>query len=163
VAVVGVCSALPTSSLDATGTVGPEQLARLEAVLAKLADSGLCRLVSIHHPVTEAATIERRSLTDAVELRAVLERAGAELVVHGHNHRTLVAEIAGPERPIPVVGVRSASDHGHKPHKRAQYHVYGFERVSESGGARFRITLNTRGYDPAAHRFVAEGEVELSP
>ncbi len=159
VAVVGVCSALPTASLKATGTVGPAQLDRLEQLLERLARTDLCRMLSIHHPVTDHSTVERRSLTDAFELRTVLARVGAEIVVHGHNHRTLVTKIPGPNLPIPVVGVRSASDYGHKPHKRAQYHIYDIERIE--GPARFRISLRTRGYDPDNRRFIPEGESEL--
>jgi 3',5'-cyclic AMP phosphodiesterase CpdA len=160
VAVVGVCSALPTPSLRATGTVGSSQLERLERLLGRLADTDLCRMVSIHHPVTDHTTVERRSLTDASEFRAVLARVGADIVVHGHNHRTLVTKIAGPGGSIPVVGVRSASDYGHKPHKRAQYHIYDIDRVE--GSAQFRIALRTRGYDANSRRFVAEGESVLT-
>lgn len=160
VAVVGICSALPTPNLDATGTLGPAQRERLEGMLARLAETDLCRVVSIHHPITEQATIERRSLTDAVELRAILGRVGAEIVVHGHNHRTLIKEIPGPNGPIPVIGVRSATDCGHKPHKRAQYHIYDIERVD--GPERFRISIRTRGYDSAGRRFVAEGSRALA-
>jgi 3',5'-cyclic AMP phosphodiesterase CpdA len=160
VAVVGVCSALPTASLRATGTVGRAQLDRLEQLLERLTATDLCRMVSIHHPVTDHSTVERRSLTDAAEFRAVLARAGADIVVHGHNHRTLVTKIPGPNHPIPVVGVRSASDYGHKPHKRAQYHIYDIERIE--GPERFRISLRTRGYDAEGARFVAEGESDLA-
>ena len=160
VAVVGICSALPTASLNATGTVGPGQRERLERLLTRLAETDLCRMVSIHHPITDRSTIERRSLTDASEMRAVLARVGAEIVVHGHNHRTLIEQIPGPNGPIPVVGVRSASDWGHKPHKRAQYHIYDIERVD--GPARFHISLRTRGYDPDNRRFVSEGDRDLA-
>jgi 3',5'-cyclic AMP phosphodiesterase CpdA len=160
VAVVGVCSAIPTPSLNATGTLGRPQIERIEALLEQLAGTDLCRMVSIHHPITDHSTAERRSLTDASELRASIRRVGAEIVVHGHNHRTLVTQIPGPNGPIPVVGVRSASDYGHKPHKRAQYHLYDIERIE--GPARFRIALRTRGYDPQNQCFVPEGESDLT-
>jgi 3',5'-cyclic AMP phosphodiesterase CpdA len=164
VAVVGVCSALPTPALYATGTVGSAQMERLERMLVELGDSAVCRVISIHHPVTPGATIERRSLTDSVEFRSVLARAGAELVVHGHNHRTQVGQVDGADGPVPVVGVRSASDCGHKPHKRAQYHLYGIETSPAVNGARpsFRLTLRTRGYDAQKRCFVAEGDQELT-
>jgi 3',5'-cyclic AMP phosphodiesterase CpdA len=159
---VGLCSALPTPVFDASGTLGEGQLERLDGLLAKLADSDLCRVVSIHHPITERATHPRRELRDALELRGVLRRRGAELVVHGHNHRTLLAEVDGPSAPIPVVGVRSASDIGSKRDKRAQYHLYEFERLPvDTPGPKFRITLRLRGYDPASGNCRAEGEREL--
>ncbi len=162
-AVVGLCSALPTRLFDATGTLGDAQLERLERMLHGLAKSDLCRVISIHHPITEGATHPRRWLRDAESLRGVIGRAGCDLVVHGHNHRTLFAAIDGPDGPVPVVGVRSASDIGQRPDRRAQYHVYEIERNDESGGPRFRIALRIRGYDPGSGRFRAEGERELAP
>jgi len=160
IAVVGVCSAIPTPNLDATGTLGTAQRERLERLLARLGQTDLCRVVSIHHPITERATIERRSLTDAPELRQLLARVGAEIVLHGHNHRTLIEKIPGADQPIPVVGVRSATDYGKKPDKRAQYHIYDIER--SDGPERFRISVRTRGYDADSGCFVADGEHELT-
>jgi 3',5'-cyclic AMP phosphodiesterase CpdA len=157
-AVVGLCSALPTRLFDASGTLGDAQLDRLERMLHGLAERDLCRVISIHHPITSGATHTRRWLRDAESLRGVIGRAGADLVVHGHNHRTLIAEIAGPEGAIPVVGVRSASDIGQRQERRAQYHVYEIERNSGSDGPRFRIVLRIRGYDRDSGRFCAEGE-----
>jgi 3',5'-cyclic AMP phosphodiesterase CpdA len=154
IAVVGLCSALPTPSLDASGALGSEQLARLESLLIELAERDLCRLVSVHHPVTAGSTHARRELADAAALRGVLERTGAELVVHGHNHRTLVAELPGPDGPIPVVGVRSSSDCGSKPHKVAQYHVYEFDSARAPSSRGHAVTLRTRDFDPASGRFV---------
>jgi 3',5'-cyclic AMP phosphodiesterase CpdA len=162
-AVVGLCSALPTRLFDASGTLGGAQLERLERMLQRLAESDLCRVISIHHPITEGATHPRRWLRDAETLRRVIGRAGADLVLHGHNHRTLIAAIDGPDGSIPVVGVRSASDIGQRSERRAQYHVYEIERNRGSGGPRFRIALRVRGYDPASGRFRAEEERELVP
>jgi 3',5'-cyclic AMP phosphodiesterase CpdA len=162
-AVIGLCSALPTRLFDASGTLGDAQLERLERMLNRLSDSDLCRVISIHHPITVGATHPRRWLRDAESLRGVIGRKGADLVVHGHNHRTLVAAIDGPGGSIPVVGVRSASDVGQRSERRAQYHVYEIERNRESGGPRFQIALRTRGYDPDSGRFRAEGEQLLVP
>jgi len=155
-AIVGVCSARPTPLFLATGRVGAAQLARLEAGLASLARAGLFRLVLIHHPPQPGAVSSRRALRDAAALRGVLARAGAELVLHGHTHRTRVDAVPGPGGPIPVVGARSASDVGREPDRRAQYHVYEIER--DVAGAGFRVRMRVRGYDPAAGAFAAEGE-----
>jgi 3',5'-cyclic AMP phosphodiesterase CpdA len=162
-AVVGLCSALPTRLFDASGTLGDAQLERLERLLRDLSKRDLCRVISIHHPVTAGATHQRRWLRDAESLRGVIGRAGADLVVHGHNHRTLIAAIDGPDGSIPVVGVRSASDIGQRPGRRAQYHIYEIQRDSGGGGPRFRIALRIRGYDPDSGRFRAEEERQLVP
>jgi len=144
-ALVGVSSAHPTLPLFASGMVGAPQLEALERRLRELADSGLCRVILIHHPITEGVVSSRRALRDAGALRAVLARAGAELVLHGHGHRTLFSEVPGPAGPIPVVGVRSASDATDRVEKRAQYHLYEIE----SRGSGFRIETRIRGWNGA--------------
>ncbi len=146
VALVGLCSAVPTAPLLATGVAGREQLARLEPLLARLGREGLCRVVLIHHRPT-AGEVRRRALRDAQALREVLARAGAELVLHGHSHRSVFSQVAAERGSIPVVGVRSASDGTARPEKSARYHLYEVE--PRSGGG-FRIGLRARGWDPAS-------------
>jgi 3',5'-cyclic AMP phosphodiesterase CpdA len=165
-AVVGVCSAVPTLPFLARGRVGADQLARLGPLLERLGREGLFRLVLIHHPPERGVVSRRRELRDAAELGAVLARAGAELVLHGHTHRTRVGALPGPDGPIPVVGARSASDVGHRPEKRAQYHVYAVEPadaapVAARPSARFRIRMSVRGYDPQTGGFGTEDERSL--
>lgn len=160
VALIGVCSATPTLPFLATGRVGAAQLERLERRLAELADTPLFRVVLIHHPLVNGPVVSpRRALVDREALTGVLRRAGAELVLHGHAHRTLIDQVPGPRGPIPVIGARSSSDVGHRPEKRAQYHVYRIERGE--GAERFRVTLRIRGYDPATGRFAHEEERSL--
>jgi predicted phosphodiesterase len=49
---------------------------------------------------------------------------GAELVVHGHDHRDEFAELAGPDgRRIPVVGAGSASYAG-AAERCSRYNIY---------------------------------------
>ena len=157
VALVGVCSAVPTPWFVAAGRVGGAQCERLAAALRGLRERGLCRVVLIHHPPTDDGMSARRRLRDSAALRAVLEREGADLVLHGHRHRTAVAELAGPEGPIPVLGVRSSSDCGLHEHKRAHYHLHEIE----GSGRRFRVRTRVRGYDPATRCFRDEGELAL--
>jgi 3',5'-cyclic AMP phosphodiesterase CpdA len=118
VALVGVNSALPTPPAMAWGYVGKDQLERLAAVLDRLAAAGLFRLVLIHHPPLPAQASAARGLGDAPALEAVLRRHGAELVVHGHNHRNMLAWLEGKSGVCPVVGTPSASlarRHGREP------------------------------------------------
>jgi len=108
-ALVGVSTAVPTAPFMATGRVGEAQLARLEAILEALGREGAFRIVAIHHPITEGAVSERKALKDRAALRAVLARAGAELVLHGHSHHAAIESVPGPAGPIPVVAAPSAS------------------------------------------------------
>jgi 3',5'-cyclic AMP phosphodiesterase CpdA len=156
-ALVGVSSARPTAPLLATGRIGDAQLARLEQLLATLAAEGRVRIVLMHHPPLPAGQSRRRQLDDAEAVRGVLARAGAELVLHGHTHESHVGEVPGPHGPIPVVGVPSSSSIGHRPARRARYHLYRIEPGRGPDGApRCKLTWQVRGYDPASGTFVAE-------
>ena len=161
-AVVGVCSAVPTRPFSAAGRVGAEQLERLAKTLERLAPTRLCRVVLVHHPPVEGVVSRRCSLRDAPALRTVLARHGADLVLHGHAHRTVFEQLEGPEGPIPVVGVRSGSHASGPEHKRAQYHVYRIERIT-GPGPRFRIHAEQRAYDPGAGCFAFAGARQLGP
>jgi 3',5'-cyclic AMP phosphodiesterase CpdA len=109
VALVGVSSAVPTAPFLASGRIGTAQLKRLESLLQALESEGLFRVVLVHHPITDGAVSERKALTDRAALRAVLARAGAELVLHGHSHEAAIASVPGPRGPIAVVSAPSAS------------------------------------------------------
>jgi 3',5'-cyclic AMP phosphodiesterase CpdA len=125
VALVGVNSALPTPPAMAWGCLGGEQRARLAGVLDRLAAAGLFRLVLIHHPPLPGQASAGRGLRDAAALEELLQRHGAELVVHGHNHRNTLAWRTSSAGAFPVVGAPSASlgrRHRHEP--LARYNLY---------------------------------------
>lgn len=149
VALVGLCSARPSPWFDASGTLGTGQLARLEAALAELSARGKMRVVLLHHPPAPGAVSTRRALRDADALCTVLRRRGAELVLHGHLHRTRVDSVPGPQRPIPVVGVRSASHAPGRPGRLARYHLYEID--GEPGAP--RIAMREREFEPASDTF----------
>ncbi len=110
VAIFNLCSATPTAPHLATGRLGEEQLRKLDAALADPAYAGLFRLVVLHHPPHEGAVSKRKSLDDRHALREVLQRRGADLVLHGHAHEALLGALRGPDgATIPVLGVPSAS------------------------------------------------------
>ena len=157
VAFVGLCSAQPSPWFMASGRLGAQQLADLEETLHALRARGLFRVVLLHHPASDDALSPRRRLRDGDALRAVLARAGAELVLHGHRHRTWIGEVPGPDAPIPVLCPRSASDVGHRAARRAQYHL--MEIDGEAGA--WRVGMRVRGYQPEGGRFVDEGEREI--
>jgi len=151
VATIGLCSSIPTPIFRAGGLLGPDQLARLEALLSALDAKGYFRVVMIHHPVAAKGEPARRALWDGDELRGVLARVGAELVLHGHKHRRRMNRVPGPRGEVPIVGVPSSSEVGSKPGKSAQYHLY-----SVTGeGAQRRLTAEVRAYDAASGEFLS--------
>lgn len=142
VALIGLNSAVPTPPFVAAGRLGDAQLAQFEAALARLGDAGFIRVVLIHHPPLPGQASPRRGLADAAAFADVLERAGAELVLHGHNHRDMLAWRTHAGRGVPVLGVASASAaHAHKGEPLARYHLLRLHR--EDGIT--RIHCETRG------------------
>ena len=163
IALVGVSTARATAPFYASGRIGRTQLDRLEQLLGALASMPLSRVVLIHHPPQPIAISARRRLTDAADFRAVLAKTGAELILHGHVHRTVTASIPGPWGPIPVVGVPASAAIGRRPQRRSRYHLYRIEPHGEvSGRRRFQITLTSRMYDPGTTSFQHTTEQSLS-
>lgn len=142
-AIVGLSSAVPTGPFVASGTLGPEQRKKAEEVLTFLAQQPLARVVLIHHPPHKAGS-PGRGLTDAAAFEAVLGRAGAELILHGHNHVTSINRIVGPKGVIPVVGVPSCSAIRGTLTHRAGYHIFDID-LTAAGPV---ITGRTRGLLP---------------
>jgi len=99
----------PTPPLSASGTLGQDQLERLEVVLNQWRGRDVFRVVVLHHPPEDYPTKRRKALRDRAAFRSVLARAGAELVLHGHQHHSHFGQIQGPLGKIPVLGVPSAS------------------------------------------------------
>ena len=131
IALIGLSSGVPTLPFSARGTLGREQRQRLEQILRVLGSQNLARVIMIHHPPHEGGAGFGRGLTDAVGFESALEREGAELVIHGHNHVTSVAHLKGPRGLIPVVGVPSASAAGGTPSHRAGYHLFDFDMTEQ--------------------------------
>ena len=127
VALIGLSTGVPTAPLLATGRLGRRQLARLAELLDQT--RGLFRLVLIHHPPISPPRRYLRRLTDAGDLRNVLAEHGAELLLHGHDHRRSVVWLEGPQqKKIPAVGVPSASasvPHGEE--NAAGYHLFNID------------------------------------
>jgi 3',5'-cyclic AMP phosphodiesterase CpdA len=123
VALIGVSSGVVTAPFMATGEVGPAQLAKLSALLARLKAEGLFRVVMIHHPPVSLAKPAKR-LIDAEAFMKVIAAQGAELVLHGHDHRAMINWLDGPAGKVPAIGVPSASTKPGMGHDAAGYNVY---------------------------------------
>ncbi|HET7715102.1 MAG TPA: metallophosphoesterase [Bauldia sp.] len=128
VALVGVSSAVATAPLMATGRIGAPQAEALAETLRALGRDQLFRVVLIHHsPLARSAPWHRR-LIGAEHFRRAVGTAGAELVLHGHNHVTTVASLSGQDSTIPVVGATSASLHPHEGRPGGSYLLYRIDR-----------------------------------
>jgi 3',5'-cyclic AMP phosphodiesterase CpdA len=144
VALIALCSALPTAPFLATGSLGAQQLNRLAAALEET--QNLFRVVLIHHPPRSPPSRYLRRLTDGAEFCRVLAANGAELVLHGHDHCHSLIWPDGPHQAIPVVGVPSAS--ARAPHGGEDGAGYNLFRIDgEPGGWRCEVISRQRGAD----------------
>ena len=134
-ALIGLSSAVPTAPFMATGRLGHEQIMRFGELLERCA--GSFRVVLIHHPPVSKPSRRFKRLLDGADFRNMLARHGAELVIHGHDHERALIHLDGPQRPIPVVGVPSASEAPPGEHDPAGYNLYRIE--GESGAWRCEV------------------------
>ena len=158
IALIGVCTALPTAPHLAVGTIGDRQLQKLETLLAHTADRDLFRVLLIHHPPAPGAVSWRKRLTDSPALQSLLARCGAELVLHGHAHKTGLSRLKIPGGQVAVIGVPSASAAGRNPQRRARYFTYHI--TPRTSGWHLRIAV--RVYSPDGNRFIADHEHPFS-
>jgi 3',5'-cyclic AMP phosphodiesterase CpdA len=122
VALVGVSTAIATPPFMATGEVGEQQIARIARILGDLRTENVFRIVMIHHPPLPSA--RHKCLIDAVAFQRALAAAGAELIIHGHDHVHSLVWIAGSGGRIPVVGVPSASAMAATKQRAGAYNLY---------------------------------------
>ena len=158
VALIGVSTARPSPPFFAVGRVGQAQSKRLETILADAGEQGLLRIVLIHHPPVPGVIAWRKRLTDGERFRSVVAAQGAELVLHGHGHRTSLTEIDTPAGRVTAIGVPSASALGRKPGRRARYHVCRLTRNALG----WDVLVSVRRYSVAEDCFVQEDEFRLA-
>ncbi|HLH10272.1 MAG TPA: metallophosphoesterase [Methylovirgula sp.] len=144
VALIGLSSGVPTPVFLASGRLGAPQCESCASLLSQCARDGLVRVVMIHHPPYRGGARLGRGLADAELFEAVIRRTGAELVIHGHNHRLSVSHLEGPSRKVPVIGVASASALRGTAGHRAGYNLFEIEGSTKSP----RIKAHMRGLLP---------------
>jgi 3',5'-cyclic AMP phosphodiesterase CpdA len=123
-ALIGVSSGVPTAWGLATGRIGAAQLAGLARLLDALKREKLMRVILVHHPPVSEAGWHKR-LVDADALKRVIAEHGAELLLHGHDHRAMLNWLAGPGGArVPAVCVPSASAAPGMAKQAAAYNLY---------------------------------------
>jgi 3',5'-cyclic AMP phosphodiesterase CpdA len=134
----------PTGPFLATGRLGERQLARLAEALEQT--RGSFRTILIHHPPLSPARRYFRRLVDAAGLRSVLAAKGAELLLHGHDHRRSLVWLQGAGNKIPAIGVPSASAYAkHAGEDPAGYNIFRIEGAA--GNWRCETVSYERGDD----------------
>jgi 3',5'-cyclic AMP phosphodiesterase CpdA len=156
-ALICLNSAEETPPFVAAGRLGDRQIAALGDLLQRTRQQRLVRVVLIHHPPLPGQAPPRRALRDATALERVLAAHGAELVLHGHNHRDNHIDFAWAEGRVPVIGVASGS--AGRVHKAEPLGRYNLLRITRTGSGA-HIECITRGLDPSG-RFVEQVDRKL--
>jgi 3',5'-cyclic AMP phosphodiesterase CpdA len=148
VAIISCSSAVPTLPFMAYGKFEQAQASRLSKALKALKQANYFRIVLIHHPVIgKAADGFRKGLHGAELFQQIIQKNGAELILHGHTHKSSVNAITGVSNgglngETPVIGVASASAdaaHGDDP---ARYNLFNIS----SKGKEWRCEMSEFGY-----------------
>lgn len=159
VALIGLSSAIPTAPFFATGRLGRPQMVQLAEILENARKDGLCRVILIHHPPFGEKEFWRKALTDAPVFRQLIADYGAELILHGHMHKTMIKEMVVPRGRCPSIGVASASaaPNGHK--DPASYHLYQIEKIDQQ----WHISVDIRQLhiDQSRMEFPSQGKIKF--
>jgi 3',5'-cyclic AMP phosphodiesterase CpdA len=149
VALIGVSSAIATAPFMATGRVGESQTQRLCKLLDEARAEGLFRVILIHHPpklIDPGHTW--RKLSDGRRFRRAVERHGAELILHGHEHLRMMTAIRGAGTTVPVIGVPAGSSAILGGPRAAGYAIHQIAEQEDT----YELTVIHRG-------FAASGEI----
>ncbi len=123
-ALIGLTTSRQSPWFTAYGRIGAPQLERLRRVLADPRLRDKARVVAIHHPPAgKRARSAIRGLKDHDGFARVIAEAGAELVLHGHEHRDLRELLPTPAGPIEVLGVPSGTYEANHPERTARYRI----------------------------------------
>ena len=158
VALIGTNSGCPQSYTKAGGTLGPQQLQDLSHQLEILGQQGFYRVVMIHHPPLPNLAVQRKALTDAAALQDVLKQHGAELVLHGHNHKHMLNWLDTKTGPCPCIGVPSASTKGDAKYETSAWNMYRIRRHQ----SRWQTEMTTHTWNAAEQKFTAASSVVLA-
>jgi len=131
VAVIACSSAITTPPFFAAGKFGEDQATRLGRCLDVLGEAGYFRVVMIHHPPNVEDQNLRLGLWGGKLFRDVVAAHGAEIILHGHTHKSTIHSIPGRNLDVPVIGVAAAgAAQGGRHDDPARYNLL---RIEKSG------------------------------
>lgn len=151
IVIYGLSSAHPSPPLFAWGAVSREQLTYLETHAQSIQDSGLFKIVLVHHNLHKRGgwadvTAQLRNKQLFID---ILFRINASVVLHGHTHKAHRYVLVKDNKKIPVLG--SGSSTWSNPHHPARYNI-----LTINQGKLERITC--RIYNLQSKQFEDYGE-----
>jgi 3',5'-cyclic AMP phosphodiesterase CpdA len=143
-AVISCSSAVPTRPFLAIGRFDEKQADRLARILKAMGEADYFRTILIHHPPNPELQHPSFGLKGHRLFRQVIAEHGAELILHGHTHRSSIHSIPGKGGEVPVVGVAAASAaQGGTLDDPARYNLFRIERTGDGG---WSCTMREYGY-----------------
>jgi 3',5'-cyclic AMP phosphodiesterase CpdA len=144
VAVISCSSSVPSAIGFAVGRFDQDQASRLGRILKLMGEAGYFRVVLIHHPPNLEARHPRLGLYGAKRFRDVVAEHGAELILHGHTHKSTIYAVPGRDGDVPVIGVAAAGaaqseDAGEDP---ARYNLFKIDKL----GTAWSCTMREFGF-----------------
>lgn len=151
IALIGTSTGIAMPPFVAAGIIGRKQADRLRSMLARPALVDDFRIIMIHHPPQPGATIKLKALLDAPRFRKIIRSVGADLILHGHTHLPTITSIAGPNGPVPVVGVAAASNGIGTSRPAARYNQFDIDRQKTG---EWTCLWTERGFDAGTGELV---------
>lgn len=157
-AIISCSSAVPTRPFLAIGRFDEKQADRLGRILKVMGEADYFRTVLIHHPPNPELQHPSFGLKGHKLFRQVIAEHGAELVLHGHTHRSSIHSIPGKGKEVPVVGVAAASAaQGGTLDDPARYNLFRIER----SGTGWSCTMREYGYQRLGQEIVMRMQMRL--
>ena len=158
VAIISCSSAIPTRPFLAIGRFDEAQASRLAKLLQSTGEAGCFRVVMIHHPPNAELQHPSFGLKGHQLFREVIAQNGAELVLHGHTHRSSIHSIPGLNHEVPVIGVASASAaQGGRLDDPARYNLF---RIDKTGDG-WECTMREYGYQRIGSEIVMRLQMRI--
>ncbi len=158
VAVISCSSAVPTRPFLAIGRFEAAQAARLANILTATGEAGYFRTVLIHHPPNPELQHPSFGLKGHRLFRKVIAEHGAELILHGHTHRSSIHSIAGRNHEVPVVGVAAAgAAQGGSLDDPARYNLFRIEKT----GSTWSCTMREFGFQRLGSEIVMRMQMRI--
>lgn len=158
VAVISCSSAVPTRPFLAVGRFDEAQADRLGRILRVMGEADYFRTVLIHHPPNPELQHPSFGLKGHKLFRQVIAEHGAELILHGHTHRSSIHSIPGKGHEVPVVGVAAASAaQGGTLDDPARYNLFKIER----SGSSWTCTMREYGFQRLGNEIVMRLQMRI--
>ena len=150
---------MPTRPFLAVGRFDEAQAERLARILKVMGEADYFRTVLIHHPPNPELQHPSFGLKGNRLFRQVIAEHGAELILHGHTHRSSIHSIPGKGREVPVVGVAAASAaQGGTLDDPARYNLFRIERSGDG----WNCTMRELGFQRLGTEIVMRLQMRIS-